>query len=95
MAPSFMMKLKHLKRVIVSSQRAIEAGEEITYDYQFPIENDLDARLPCSCGAKNCRGFMNWDLPESSSLIARARTSRGRKERIRNLVRKDLSKGMK
>ena len=86
---------QHLKRVIVSSQRAIEAGEEITYDYQFPIENDLDARLPCSCGAKNCRGFMNWDLPESSSLIARARTSRGRKERIRNLVRKDLSKGMK
>lgn len=83
---------QHLKRVIVSSQRSIEAGEEITYDYQFPIELDLDARLPCSCGSKCCRGFMNWDLPESSSLILRARTSRGRKERIRNLVRKDLNR---
>jgi hypothetical protein len=80
----------HLKRVIVSSQRSIEAGEEITYDYQFPIELNLDERLPCSCGAKTCRGFMNWDLPESSSLISRARTSRGRKERIRNLVRKEM-----
>lgn len=83
---------QHLKRVIVSSQRAIEAGDEITYDYQFPIELDLDARLPCSCGAKNCRGFMNWDLPESTSMILRARTSRGRKERIRNLVRKDMKR---
>jgi len=81
---------QHLKRVVVSSQRSIEAGEEITYDYQFPIELDLDARLPCSCGAKTCRGFMNWDLPESTSLISRARTSRGRKERIRNLVRKEM-----
>lgn len=81
---------EHLKRVVVSSQRSIEAGEEITYDYQFPIELNLDERLPCSCGAKTCRGFMNWDLPESSSLISRARTSRGRKERIRNLVRKEM-----
>ncbi len=81
---------QHLKRVVVTSQRTIEAGEEITYDYQFPIELDLDARLPCSCGAKSCRGFMNWDLPETTSMISRARTTRGRKERIRNLVRKEM-----
>lgn len=81
---------ENLKRVVVTSQRTIEAGEEITYDYQFPIELDVDARLPCMCGAKNCRGFMNWDLPETNSMLSRARTTRGRKERIRNLVRKEM-----
>mmetsp|Transcript_9651 Transcript_9651/g.11238 ORF Transcript_9651/g.11238 Transcript_9651/m.11238 type:complete len:1400 (+) Transcript_9651:363-4562(+) len=81
---------QHLKRVIVTSQRDIQAGEEITYDYQFPLELDLDARIPCNCGAKNCRGFMNWDLPEIGSLVARASTRQGRRDRIRRLVNKAL-----
>eukprot|EP00957_Ditylum_brightwellii_P027497 2078203-Ditylum_brightwellii.AAC.1 len=46
---------KHLKRVIIVSQREIQAREEITYDYQFPLELDLDARIPCTCGSKHCR----------------------------------------
>lgn len=81
---------KHLKRVVVTSQRDIQAGEEITYDYQFPLELDLDARIPCNCGSKSCRGFMNWDLPESGSLVARASTRQGRRDRIRRLVNKAL-----
>ena len=58
---------KHLKRVMIISQRNILAGEEITYDYQFPLELDLDARIPCNCGSDECRSFMNWDLPEKDS----------------------------
>ena len=81
---------KHLKRVVVISQRDIQAGEEITYDYQFPLELNLDARIPCNCGSKGCRGFMNWDLPESGSLVARASTRQGRRDRIRRLVNKAL-----
>jgi histone-lysine N-methyltransferase SETD1 len=81
---------KHLKRVVVISQRDIQAGEEITYDYQFPLELDLDARIPCNCGCKNCRGFMNWDLPESGSLVSKASTRQGRRDRIRRLVNKAL-----
>ena len=49
---------------MVIARRDIEALEEITYDYQFPLDHDLGARIPCNCGAKSCRGFMNWDLPE-------------------------------
>ena len=44
------------KKIVFYSKRDISAGEELTYDYKFPIE---DAKLPCTCGAKNCRGFLN------------------------------------
>ena len=57
----------HLKKVIVTAERDIAAMEEITYDYQFPLEDDLDARIPCNCCSSLCRGFMNWDLPEKGS----------------------------
>lgn len=83
---------QHMKRVIVRSQRPIEAGEEITYDYQFPIELDLEARLPCSCGSTSCRGFMNWDLPESTSITSRVQNSCNRKDKVRHLARRDLNK---
>ena len=33
--------------------RAIEAGEELTIDYNF---SDLKEMTPCSCGAATCRG---------------------------------------
>lgn len=59
---------QHLKRVIVVAQQEIVPGEEITYDYQFPIELDLSQRIPCTCGATKCRGFMNWDINDSISL---------------------------
>lgn len=55
---------KHLKRVIIVSQKEIKAREEITYDYHFPLELNLEERIPCNCNSEKCRGFMNWDLPE-------------------------------
>lgn len=58
---------QHFKRVIIVAQQDIRPGEEISYDYQFPIELDLSKRIPCSCGATKCRGFMNWDINDSIS----------------------------
>lgn len=43
-------------RIVIYSKRAIASGEEITYDYKFPPE---DEKIPCYCGATNCRGFLN------------------------------------
>ena len=38
--------------IYLSSVRPIEAGEELTYDYNIDEEFDV----PCVCGAENCRG---------------------------------------
>ena len=45
------------KKIVIYSKRDIALGEEITYDYKFPIE---DEKIPCLCGAANCRGTLNW-----------------------------------
>lgn len=63
------------------SRRPIQAGEELTYDYNsetYPVfmgENEL--RIKCDCGAKNCTGFLNSKqvvrpLPMDHSEAARA-----------------------
>lgn len=49
------------KRIVIYSKRDISAGEELCYDYKFPLEFDETRRIPCHCGARDCRGFMNWD----------------------------------
>eukprot|EP00842_Homolaphlyctis_polyrhiza_P002571 jgi/Hompol1/3314/HPOL_000547-RA len=36
------------KRIVIYANRDIEEGEELTYDYKFPIEED---KIPCLCGA--------------------------------------------
>eukprot|EP00540_Astrosyne_radiata_P003272 CAMPEP_0116838556 /NCGR_PEP_ID=MMETSP0418-20121206/9280_1 /TAXON_ID=1158023 /ORGANISM="Astrosyne radiata, Strain 13vi08-1A" /LENGTH=112 /DNA_ID=CAMNT_0004468575 /DNA_START=18 /DNA_END=356 /DNA_ORIENTATION=- len=81
---------KYLKRVMIIAQRDIAAREEITYDYQFPLELDLEARIPCNCGSLLCRGFMNWDLPEKGSKNRVVRTQKrggNMRDRIRRLGR--------
>lgn len=64
---------QHLKRVIIVAQRDIQATEELSYDYQFPLETDLDLRIPCNCGSRHCRGFMNWDIPEMATAKGQIR----------------------
>jgi SET domain-containing protein len=44
------------KKLMVFAEREIKAGEEITYDYKFQVE---DGSLRCTCGAPNCIGRMN------------------------------------
>ena len=44
------------KKIVLYSKRDIKAMEEITYDYKFPVE---EKKIPCLCGAPNCRGTLN------------------------------------
>ena len=43
-------------RIWIVSLRDIEAGEELTYDYGFPLEFFLEH--PCRCSAPNCCGYI-------------------------------------
>merc|ERR1719300_2137887 len=43
--------------IIIFAARRIERGEELSYDYKFDIEDEN--KIPCLCGAKNCRKWMN------------------------------------
>jgi SET domain-containing protein len=44
------------KHIIIFAMKKICPGQELTYDYKFPIE---DVKLTCTCGAKKCRKYMN------------------------------------
>ncbi|CAI2349205.1 unnamed protein product [Caenorhabditis sp. 36 PRJEB53466] len=46
------------KKIIITANRPISAGEELTYDYQFELEDSTD-KIPCLCGAPNCVKWMN------------------------------------
>jgi uncharacterized protein len=43
--------------ILYISKRAIRTGEELTVDYRFP--EDIE-RVKCACGAKTCRGEINY-----------------------------------
>ncbi|XP_065150686.2 histone-lysine N-methyltransferase 2C isoform X3 [Paramisgurnus dabryanus] len=45
-------------RIIISSNRRIQRGEELCYDYKFDLEDDQH-KIPCHCAAVNCRKWMN------------------------------------
>ncbi|XP_071095987.1 histone-lysine N-methyltransferase 2A-like [Haliotis cracherodii] len=44
------------KHIVIFAMRPISKGEELTYDYKFPIE---EVKIPCSCGSKKCRKYLN------------------------------------
>ncbi|KAH8083344.1 hypothetical protein BXZ70DRAFT_958502 [Cristinia sonorae] len=44
------------KKIVIYAKQDIELGNEITYDYHFPIEQD---KIPCLCGSVKCRGYLN------------------------------------
>ncbi|CAL8286715.1 unnamed protein product [Merluccius merluccius] len=46
------------KHIVIFALRKIYRGEELTYDYKFPIE-DASNKLGCNCGARRCRRFLN------------------------------------
>ena len=45
------------KHIIIFAGRTIQPGEEVTYDYKFPVEENN--KLKCYCGAPKCQGTMN------------------------------------
>ena len=44
------------KKIVIFAKKTLEPGDEVTYDYKFPIE---DEALRCDCSAPNCIGRMN------------------------------------
>ena len=44
------------KHILYMSKRLIRPGEELTIDYRF---DTMVERVPCLCGATNCRGTIN------------------------------------
>jgi len=46
----------NVKKIVIIALVDLRAGDEVMYDYKFPIEDD---KVRCFCGAPNCRGFMN------------------------------------
>jgi histone-lysine N-methyltransferase SETD1 len=45
-------------RMVIFAKRDIAVGDELSYDYKLPIE-DEDKKIKCLCGADKCRGFLN------------------------------------
>ena len=44
------------KHIVIFALRVIRRGEELTYDYKFPIE---EVKIPCLCGSRRCRKYLN------------------------------------
>ena len=68
-------------RVLITAICNIDAGEEITYDYNL-YDGDLDDESPCFCKSKNCRGSMysEEELEKRKKALRRRalRTKNGR-----------------
>ncbi|GAX72908.1 hypothetical protein CEUSTIGMA_g363.t1 [Chlamydomonas eustigma] len=47
-----------LKHVCIYAKRRIELYEELCYNYKFQYEDDVDKKVPCNCGARNCTKWM-------------------------------------
>ncbi len=69
------------RRVYIESIRDVEAGDELTYDYQIQREDDdpdnIDEVFACRCGFVQCRGTMLWPTerkPRRARKKARAKT---------------------
>jgi hypothetical protein len=63
-------------RVYIEALRAIESGQEMSYDYQIYKEEgdpeNIDEVFACRCGFANCRGTMLWP-PEPKKKRSRAK----------------------
>ncbi|KAA0192146.1 Histone-lysine N-methyltransferase MLL3 [Fasciolopsis buskii] len=44
--------------IVIITNRHIDKGEELCYDYNFDLE-DRGSKIPCLCRAPNCRKWMN------------------------------------
>jgi len=66
----------------IQCQRTINPGEEVTIFYGWVTLNEPE-RDPCRCGAKACRGFINFDLSDDDARHCQLDTAAGRAFRER------------
>lgn len=53
------ISVERQRRMCFYSLRAIERGEEITFNYKFQEDEEDEKKIPCLCRSFNCRKFMN------------------------------------
>jgi len=46
------------RSIWIVALRDIQAGEELTYQYDYPYDPETYTDFPCYCGAKNCVGYI-------------------------------------
>jgi uncharacterized protein len=84
------------RRVYIEAIRAIEAGEEMTYDYQIYKEDgdpeNIDEVFACRCGFANCRGTMLWP-PEPKKKRKKAKKKDAPQKRVAAGGAKGKAKG--
>ncbi|TPP61053.1 Histone-lysine N-methyltransferase MLL3 [Fasciola gigantica] len=52
------LTLGEQSHIVIITNRHIDKGEELCYDYNFDLE-DRGSKIPCLCRAPNCRKWMN------------------------------------
>ncbi|EDV97564.1 GH14625 [Drosophila grimshawi] len=65
-----------LSRMVLFAKRAIEDGEELTYDYNFSLFNPSEGQ-PCRCNMPQCRGVIGGKSQRIKPLPAELKTAGG------------------
>jgi len=66
----------------IQCERPIQPGQEVTIFYGWVTLNE-PKRDPCRCGAKACRGYINFDLSDEDAHHCESDTPQGRAFRER------------
>jgi hypothetical protein len=54
------------KKIFIYAKKPILAGEELTYNYKFPLE---EKKIPCNCGSRRYGWFLWKDHTEYSMIF--------------------------
>jgi SET domain-containing protein len=85
------------KRIFIEAIRTIQAGEELSYDYQIGRDKDdasnVDEIYACRCGAANCRGSM-LEAPKKPKKPQKPKTKKPKtKKRVSHTAARGAAAG--
>jgi uncharacterized protein len=55
------------KQIFIFAKKPIHAGDELTYDYAYEVEDPEPGLYKCICGAPKCRGTMVKNQPRKKA----------------------------